>query len=137
MIRRFLFGAASALFVVSNVARSQSEEPITSTMKSASLAAALKAKDEATVQRLVAEAFAKLGDQAGVPEAPDEFRPAPAETLLLSRADAFVGFEKLLKLTRQTKWWKVGLDPSKTKHLPGEYSAKGEREIQTPKLLAG
>ena len=44
------------------------------------LSAAMKAEDEAAVKRVAKRSVALLGDQAGLPEAADEFRPVPTRT---------------------------------------------------------
>lgn len=85
------------------------------------LAEALRSKDEAAVRQLVAESAVILGNLAGVPEVADEYRQAPAQVEPLTEANA--GFEKILKLVQKNKWWRIGLDPTKTDHLPREVAS--------------
>lgn len=84
------------------------------------LAQAMQDKDEAAVRKLAAESVVLLGDLAGVPEVADAYRQAPEDVATLSKAEAEAGFEKLLQFVRKNKWWKIGLDPTKTEHLPRE-----------------
>jgi len=84
------------------------------------LAEAMQAKDESLVRKLVAESLYILGNRAGVPEVDDEFRKAPEQVEPLTNAEAEAGFEKILQFVQKNKWWRIGLDPTKTEHLPRE-----------------
>lgn len=87
------------------------------------LAAAQRREDEAEIRRIVQETVVRLGDSAGIPEVEDEYSPAPENVRPLTRQEAEAGFAKLLRFVRQKKWWKVGLDPTKTEHLTRELAA--------------
>ncbi|MBN8628754.1 MAG: hypothetical protein J0M17_25055 [Planctomycetes bacterium] len=76
--------------------------------------------DEAGVRRVVRETTERLGELAGVPEVEDENSAAPAGVSPLTKREAEAGFGKLLQFVRHKKWWKVGLDPTKTEHLTRE-----------------
>jgi hypothetical protein len=86
----------------------------------ARLAEAQKAKDEAAVKKLAAEGRDALGAKAGVPEVDDVYTPAPAKVDPLTPAERKAAFDPYLKRLPAAKWWKVGLDPAKTEHLPRE-----------------
>ncbi|MBA4192015.1 MAG: hypothetical protein C0467_28890 [Planctomycetaceae bacterium] len=84
------------------------------------LAAAQKAEDEAEVKRLAKKAIVTLGDQAGVPEVADQFREVPKNAKSLTPKELRTAFEPYIEFIEGQKWWKVGLDPTKTNHLPRE-----------------
>ncbi len=84
------------------------------------LAEAMQSRDESAVSKLAAESISQLGDQAGVPEVADEYRQAPQDVEPLTKAEAQAGFEKILEFVQNNKWWRIGLDPTKTEHLPRE-----------------
>ncbi len=84
------------------------------------LAEAMRSKDELSVRKLAAESVIILGNLAGVPEVADEYRQAPKEVEPLTKAEAQAGFEKILLFVQKNKWWHIGLDPTKTEHLPRE-----------------
>ncbi len=84
------------------------------------LAAAQKAEDEAEVQRLAKKAIELLGNQAGLPEVADEFRPVPKDAKPLTPKELPTAFDPYIDFIKGQKWWKVGLDPTKTNHLPRE-----------------
>ena len=84
------------------------------------LTAALLSKDETAVRKLIAESVVLLGDQAGVPEVADEYRQAPVQIEPLTRAEALAGFERIHRFVQKNKWWRIGLDPTRTEHLPRE-----------------
>jgi len=84
------------------------------------LAEAMQSKDESLVRKLVAELVSSLGNRAGVPEVADEFQQAPGQLEPLTIAEAEAGFEKILQVVQKNKWWRIGLDPTKTEHLPRE-----------------
>lgn len=84
------------------------------------LAEALNAKDESTVRQLAAESAALRGNLAGVPEIPDEHRQVPEQAPPLARTEAQAGFDTILQFVQKTKWWRIGLDPTKTEHTPRE-----------------
>ncbi len=82
----------------------------------ADLSAAQKAEDETAVLRAAKRAVELLGDQAGVPEAADEVRPLPKDATLLKADELPAAFDPVFDLLARRKWWKVGLDPTKTPH---------------------
>lgn len=84
------------------------------------LAKALRSKDEASVRKLVVESVDSLGSLAGIPEVADEYQQAPAQVEPLTKAEAQAGFDKILQVVQKNKWWRIGLDPTKTEHLPRE-----------------
>lgn len=84
------------------------------------LADAQRRTDESEVNRLAHEAIAALGGQAGVPAVPDEYRVPPADVRPLTASEAHGGFYRLLASVRSRKWWRKGLDPACTEHLPRE-----------------
>lgn len=84
------------------------------------LAEAMRSKDQSAVRKLAAESAVMLGNLAGVPEVPDEYQQAPKEVEPLTKAEAQAGFRKILQFVQKNKWWQIGLDPTKTEHLPRE-----------------
>ena len=84
------------------------------------LAEAMRSKDESAVRKLAAESVVLLGNLAGVPEVADEYRQEPQQVEPLTKAEAQAGFEKILQFVQKNKWWRIGLDPIKTEHLPRE-----------------
>jgi hypothetical protein len=84
------------------------------------LAEAMRSKDQSAVRKLAAESAVMLGNLAGVPEVPDEYQQAPKEVEPLTKAEAQAGFRKILQFVQKNKWWRIGLDPTKTEHLPRE-----------------
>ncbi len=84
------------------------------------LAAAQKSEDEAEVKRLAKKAIEVLGDQAGIPEIADQFREVPKNAKPLSPQELRTAFDPYIEFIEKQKWWKVGLDPAKTNHLPRE-----------------
>jgi acetyl esterase/lipase len=87
------------------------------------LAAALQHEDLDSVTRIVQLARVKLGDQAGVPEVPDEYRAIPATSERLSSAEVANELSKALTQIERRRWWKVGLDPTKLEHALREPAA--------------
>ena len=84
------------------------------------LAEAQQQGNEKAVLRLWSQAKSLLGDQAGVPELPDEFRPVPKTVEPLALDECRKGAALYLRQIQGKKWWKIGLDPTKTEHLPRE-----------------
>lgn len=84
------------------------------------LAAAQKSEDETQVKRLMTQAFEVLGDQAGIPEIADQFREIPKTAKPLTAKELPTAFDPYIDFIEKQKWWKVGLDPAKTNHLPRE-----------------
>lgn len=109
-----------------------------------SLAAAQKAEDEPEVKRLANRWAELLGDQAGLPEEPDEFRPIPESARPLSREEIATAFDPFIDQIKAQKWWKVGLDPTKTSHplrelaavIEGCLAARAVNEPRSAELLA-
>jgi len=84
------------------------------------LSAAQKAEDEAEVRRLTKRAIEVLSDQAGIPEIADQFREVPKNAKPLAADEMATAFDPYIEFIEKQKWWKVGLDPTKTNHLPRE-----------------
>ena len=84
------------------------------------LAAAQKSEDEAGVRRLAKKAIETSGDQAGLPEVADTFRSVPKSAKPLPPKELPNAFDPYIEFIEGRKWWKVGLDPTKTSHLPRE-----------------
>jgi hypothetical protein len=98
-------GAPGELYSASGSA-SKSSDP------SAALAAALAREDLPAVRAAVAAERDRLGDRAGEPEVPDEYRPVPKDATLLTRAEARRGFTAQFAALEKMRWWKVGVDPT-------------------------
>ncbi len=98
-----------------------SRETITSLQQiGIELAAAQNAEDESEVKRLMTQAFELLGDQAGIPEIADRFREIPKNAKPLTAREIPTAFDPYIDFIEKQNWWKVGLDPAKTNHLPRE-----------------
>jgi hypothetical protein len=87
------------------------------------LDAALAKEDAKAVREAVAAARKQLREKAGVPEVEDKFLPVPANAKWLTADEAKRGFEPALKQLDWLRWWKVGLDPTKTAHALREPAA--------------
>lgn len=87
----------------------------------AELGFAMAARDEAAIRSIVASAREELGERAGVPEVPDKPRPpVTGDSSPLTPAEIESGFHRILRTLHQQKWWRTGLDPRRTGHLPRE-----------------
>lgn len=84
------------------------------------LTAAQKSEDEAEIKQLMTQAIKVLGDQAGMPEVADQFREVPKNARRLTAKELPTAFDPYIEFIEKQKWWKVGLDPAKTNHLPRE-----------------
>lgn len=77
----------------------------------------------AAIRQRVAELKRKLGDQAGMPEAPDQFQAIPKDARWLSSAETKAGFQRLAAAVAQRRWWNIGLDPTRLEHALREPAA--------------
>lgn len=73
----------------------------------------MAANDLTAIRGAAAEGRRLLGDKAGIPEAPDEFRSVPADATFLTEAEAQRGFTSHFAQLETMRWWRVGLDPTK------------------------
>ena len=89
----------------------------------AQLADAQRRGDERAVLRIARQSQSLLGDQSGVPEVPDEFRPAPKTVEPLTLDECRRGASAYLRTIQRRKWWRIGIDPTKTGHLPREVAS--------------
>jgi cytochrome P450 len=80
------------------------------------LSAAMKAENEAAVNKVAKWSVELLGDQAGLPEAADEFRPVPKDARPLAPDELAAAFDPYVGYIGRQKWWTVDLDPAKTNH---------------------
>lgn len=87
------------------------------------LAAGQRAGDEMAVRRTTEQSIKLLGDKAGVPEVADEYKRPPAEVRRLTKQEAAAAFGPALEFIEQNRWWKIGLDPTKTARLPREVAS--------------
>ncbi|NOS69646.1 MAG: hypothetical protein HOP33_06925 [Verrucomicrobia bacterium] len=74
------------------------------------------ADELAAVRLRVADAKAKLGGKAGVPEIPDKFDSIPKDADWLTPDEARQCFSRLQREIERKRWWKIGLDPTKLDH---------------------
>lgn len=86
------------------------------TFPTSQLASALVKEDLPAVQAAVAACRTALGDQAGVPEVPDRFQPAPTDARQLTRAEAQRGFTADFARLEKLRWWHIGDDPTRMEH---------------------
>jgi hypothetical protein len=109
-----------------------------------SLAEALKSEDEAEIRRQVERSVVLLGDQAGLPESPDQYRGVPQDARPLSADELPGSFDPYILHIERMKWWRIGLDPTQTNHtlrevaavIEGCLSARQATAGQSAKLLA-
>lgn len=110
----------------------------------ASMSEAMKAEDEAGVRQQFERVIEFLGDQAGLPESPDEYRAVPENACSLSADELPTAFDTYIPYIERQKWWRIGLDPSKTNHslrevatvIEGCLAASRISETNSEKLLA-
>lgn len=108
------------------------------------LSAAQKAEDAAEVKRLMTQAIEVMGDQAGIPEIADQFRKVSKNARPLSPEELPTAFDPYIDFIEKQQWWKVGLDPATTNHLPRELAtiiegclaARSVNEADAERLLA-
>ncbi len=109
-----------------------------------SLAAAMKSADEVEIRRQVKRSFELLGDQAGLPESPDQYRRVSKDAKPLWADELATAFDPYLPYIERMKWWRIGLDPTKTNHalrevaavIEGCLAARQVNERQSEKLLS-
>jgi hypothetical protein len=75
------------------------------------LRAAQQREDLPAVLSLAQRAKLALGNEAGEPNRPENFRPIPALAKPLSQNEITVAFEPYLQHIVQNKWWRIGDDP--------------------------
>lgn len=78
----------------------------------AALEAALKQEDLGAVRKAVALAQEELGEQAGIPEEPDRYRPVPPGVALLTPEECAKAVTRSLQELEKLRFWKIGLDPA-------------------------
>jgi len=93
----------------------------------ASMSDAMEAENEAEVREQFERAIELMGDQAGLPESPDEYQPVPENTRSLDADELPKAFDAYIPYIERQNWWRIGLDPSKTNH--------SLREVASVKLL--
>jgi len=82
----------------------------------ASMSDAMEAENEAEVREQFERAIELMGDQAGLPESPDEYQPVPENTRSLDADELPKAFDAYIPYIERQNWWRIGLDPSKTNH---------------------
>jgi hypothetical protein len=87
------------------------------------LSEAMKAEDEAQIRRQVKRSIELLGDQAGLPESPDEYREVPKDARPLTADELPAAFDPYIPYIERMKWWRIGLDPTTTNHALREVAA--------------
>lgn len=75
------------------------------------------------INREVTTLRQKLGDRAGMPEVEDKFTLIPPTATWLTAAEAQPAFARLLSRIESIRWWKIGLDPTRTEHALREPAA--------------
>jgi len=78
-----------------------------------SLATAMANENAAAIQVEVQQARSALGDNAGIPEVPDEYLQVPANAKILTPVEARQGMSPHFKRLEQIRSWKIGVDPTK------------------------
>ena len=118
---RFIFLALLALsfesqVIAQDVAKLDRESQGKLRAIAASMSEAMKAEDEAAVRQQFERAIELMGDQAGLPESPDEYRAVPKNARTLSADELPTAFDAYIPYIERQNWWRIGLDPSKTNH---------------------
>jgi len=80
------------------------------------LVLAQRGNDPAAVRAVVAESLRIFGDQAGLPEVKDVYRPPVVGSELFSANRVAEAFGPYADHIEKTRWWKAGLDPAKLNH---------------------
>ena len=80
------------------------------------LVLAQRSNDPAAVRAVVAESLRIFGDQAGLPEVKDVYRPPVAGAPMFSPDRIAESFGPYADHIEKIRWWKAGLDPSKLNH---------------------
>ena len=105
---------------------------------------AMKAEDEDKVRWHSQQAIELMGDQAGLPESPDEYRAVPDNARPLTANELPTAFDDYVPYIEKQKWWRIGLDPSTTNHslrevatvIEGCLAARQVSAVNAEKLLA-
>jgi hypothetical protein len=80
------------------------------------LVLAQRGNDPAAVRAVVAESLRIFGDQAGLPEVKDVYRPPVAGAPLFAPDRIAESFGPYADHIEKIRWWKAGLDPAKLNH---------------------
>lgn len=80
------------------------------------LVLAQRGNDPAAVRAVVAESLRIFGDQAGLPEVKDVYRPPIAGAALFAADRVAEAFGPYADHIEKIRWWKTGLDPAKLNH---------------------
>jgi len=80
------------------------------------LVLAQRGNDPAAVRAVVAESLRIFGDQAGLPEVKDVYRPPVVGSELFSANRVAEAFGPYADHIEKIRWWKAGLDPAKLNH---------------------
>ena len=83
------------------------------TRKLDELTIAMANEDAAAIRAAVQQACILLGDNAGIPEVPDEYLPVPATAKVLTPVEARQGMSPHFKRLEQLRFWQIGTDPTK------------------------
>ncbi len=75
------------------------------------------------IRQQVAEMRQKLGDKAGLPEVADAYTPIPKDARWLTPEEAQSAFARSHAKLEKLRWWKIGLDPTKTEQALREPAA--------------
>lgn len=90
---------------------------------SARLAEAQRRGNEAEVERIAGQGKQLLGEAAGVPERADSPYPVPKQVEPLAAGEIRKAFTPYRELIQRRRWWRIGLDPANSPHLPREVAA--------------
>ncbi len=89
----------------------------------AKLSDAMKAEDLGEVRRQFQQAIEWMGAEAGLPEAPDEYRAVAEDARRLSADELPTAFDPYIAYIERQKWWRIGLDPATTNHALREVAS--------------
>jgi hypothetical protein len=78
----------------------------------ARLSQALRQENPELIAAAVEAGRAALGDDAGMPEEPDEYKQVPADARLLTADEAYRAMGPQFPRIERMKFWKIGVDPT-------------------------
>jgi hypothetical protein len=116
-----LLAIVLSILMISGTTHAQAAKPNNSASKTDqrlagilnALTIAMTSEDASAVREAVQQARIVLGDNAGVPEVPDEYLPVPATAKVLTPVEARQGMSPHFKRLEQLQYWKIGTDPTK------------------------
>jgi len=98
------------------------------------LSESMKNENATEIHQHFQSAVALLGDQAGLPEAPDQYRSVLESAHPFKNSELAKSCDPLVPFIERRKWWRVGLDPTKTNHSLREIASVVEGCVAAQRL---